>query len=189
MHEKSFLQEIAPRGSDFFIHSLFFFFADFKLNLHAAEISSATISSIIEEEKPVYIYIPSINLFSKIQGVGVNKKGNMDVPSGKTNNVGWYKHGVTPGETGTAVLDAHNTAAFKKLNALPVGEEIYIYTSSSEWLKFEVTKAKTYPVEKLSPSTLFAQANAPQINLITCAGLLLGNGEASHRLIVSAKLV
>ena len=183
-----FYKKLRQGGAIFLFTLSFFFFADFKLNLHAAEISSATISSIIEEEKPVYLYIPSINLFSKIQGVGVNKKGNMDVPSGKTNNVGWYKHGITPGETGTAVLDAHNTAAFKKLDALPLGEDIYIYNSSGEWLHFSVVEAKTYPIEKLSPSTLFAQANAPQINLITCAGLLLGNGEASHRLIVSAKL-
>src|SRR4051812_49291612 len=59
-------------------------------------------------DSPAYIYIPSINLFSSVQGVGINKVGNMDVPSGHTANVGWYKYGVLPGNTGTAVLDAHN---------------------------------------------------------------------------------
>ena len=173
----------------FLLTFAFFFLADFKF-AQAAEISSATISSMAtSSETPLYIYIPSIDLLTKVQGVGIDKKGNMDVPSGKTKNVGWYKYGTTPGKPGTAVLDAHNTAAFKNLDSLKTGEDIFIYTSGGEWLQFTVTKAKTYAIEKLSPSTLFASTKTKQINLITCAGKLFGNGEASHRLIVSAKLV
>ena len=138
---------------------------------------------------PLYLHIPSINLTSSVEGVGIDKKGRMDVPSGRTNKVGWYKYGVVPGNIGTAVLDAHNTAAFKKLNQVSVGEEIYVMSSSGEWLKFKVTAAKTYSVKNLKPVTLFAPTNSRQINLITCAGTLLGNGEATHRLIVSAELV
>jgi sortase A len=153
----------------------------------AAVITSASITSA--PEKPLYLYIPSIKLLSNIQGVGIDKKGNMDVPSGKTNDVGWYQYGVAPGNTGTAVIDAHNTAAFKKLDDVPVGEEIYIYTSKGRWLEFKVHAAKTYSMKTLKPETLFAKTNSKQINLITCAGTLLGNGEATHRLIVSAQLV
>ena len=153
--------------------------------------TAATISSpvlLTSAGTPLYLYIPSIKLLSPVQGVGVNERGNMDVPGEYTNNVGWYERGVTPGNVGTAVIDAHNTAAFKKLDQVSVGAEIYVYTSAGEWLHFVTTNAQTYSMDTLSPATLFAPANAPQINLITCAGLSLGNGEATHRLIVSARL-
>lgn len=159
----------------------------------AATIRSGTVSAISTSSTgvPMYLYIPSIKLMSNIQGVGVNSVGNMDVPSGKTNNVGWYKYGVTPGTAGTAVLDAHNTAAFKELNKVPVGAPVYIYMSDGKWLQFKVNKAKTYSMQNLQPATLFEPANnrVQKLNLITCAGQNLGNGEATHRLIVSAELV
>src|SRR5579872_1397807 len=71
----------------------------------AAITYSSTIVSTYDY--PVWISAPSINLFSPIQKVGVTKAGDLAVPSGHTNNVGWYQNGVKPGETGTAVLDAH----------------------------------------------------------------------------------
>ena len=97
--------------------------------------------------------------------------------------------GVAPGERGTAVLDAHNTAAFKNLSNLKVGEEIYIKNRKGKWLRFRVTKAEIYAAKNLKPTILFAPTSAKQVNLITCAGTLLSNGEATHRLIVSAELV
>jgi sortase A len=158
------------------------------LAIEAAQITSITLSVAESADKPLYIHIPSIDLYTTIEGVGIDEKGRMDVPSGKTNKVGWYKYGVVPGNTGTAVLDAHNTAAFKKLKEVPVGEEIYVIMKSGKKLKFSVTKAKTYEVKKTDPSILFASTKSKQLNLITCAGKLLGNGEATHRLIVSAQL-
>ena len=152
-------------------------------------ISSVTLSSVVSADSPMYLYIPSINLFSNMQGVGIDKKGNMDVPSGKTNNVGWYEYGTMPGNTGTAVLDAHNTAAFKNLKNVPVGSDIYILTQKGKIMHFVVREAQVYSMKTLKPSTLFAQAGHPQINLITCAGKNLGGGDATHRLIVSAQLV
>ena len=172
------------RGVAFFIALITTFTPLFSF----ASTISSTILGQAQNIQPLYLYIPSIKLLSNVQGVGVNEKGNMDVPSGKTTNVGWYKYGVAPGGVGTAVIDAHNTAAFKTLSKVPLGAEIYVYTSEGKWLKFKVTKAKTYAMKNLSPSTLFAATNSRQINLITCAGQNLGNGEATHRLIVSAVL-
>jgi sortase A len=154
-----------------------------------ADTTYASLPSSYSPETPAFVYIPSISLFSSVLGVGVNEKGNMDVPSGLTNDVGWYKYGILPGNTGTAVLDAHNTAAFKFLHLVPEGGDIYILTSKGQMMHFKVTRAETYSMEVLKPQTLFATTDKKQINLITCAGTLLGNGEATHRLIVSAELV
>jgi sortase A len=144
----------------------------------------------VANDYPVWIIAPSISLSSPIQGVGINSKGEMDVPSGKSNNVGWYKHGVMPGSSGTAVLDAHVFAAFKNLSKIKPGNYIYVYMSSGNLLSFRVTNAQTYSLNKLSSSTLFANTTSRQINLITCAGELTRDKSTyTHRLIVSAKLV
>lgn len=156
----------------------------------AAPLSTPKVEAAVANDYPVRIVAPSIKLDSPIQGMGVNELGEMDVPSGKTNNVGWYKYGVVPGKTGTAVLDAHVFAAFKNLSKLKTGNSIYIYMKSGKKLQFVVTKAKTYSLSSLSPYTLFAATNTKQINLITCAGTFSKAADTySHRLIVSAKLV
>src|ERR1700733_213403 len=42
---------------------------------------------------PVRLVIPSIKLDSTVEGLGVNDKGEMAVPDGRTNLVGWYSGG------------------------------------------------------------------------------------------------
>lgn len=147
-------------------------------------------SKSLETDYPVRITAPSIALSSPIQGVGVNEKGEMDVPPGHTNNVGWYKHGTPPGASGTAVLDAHVFAAFKSLDKLKEGESIYIYMKSGKRLRYIITKTHTYKLSEISPHALFAPTKSKALNLITCAGSLTQDRSTySHRLLVSAKLV
>src|SRR4051812_39392157 len=66
-----------------------------------------SIPETIESKYPVRLIIPSIKLDTQVVDVGVNKKGEMDVPAGTTKNVGWYQNGIIPGDLGTAVMDAH----------------------------------------------------------------------------------
>jgi len=142
-------------------------------------------------DRPTWIMAPSINLFSPIQNVGVNEKGEMDVPEGNTNNVGWYENGAVPGNYGTAVLDAHVFAAFKNLSQVKAGEYIYIFMSSGRILSFMVKESNFYSISALSPQTLFEPYNtAKKLNLITCAGNFNYRlGTYDHRLIVTAELV
>jgi hypothetical protein len=156
-------------------------------------ITSANIgylTSATAADAPAWIFAPAIGLLAPIEGVGTNAKGEMDVPSGYTNNVGWYQYGVRPGEQGTAVLDAHVFAAFKNLDKLPIGSDIYIYMSSGRLLHYVTKASQFYALSTLSPYTLFAPTTSKQLNLITCAGSLTWDGSTySHRLIVSAELV
>lgn len=148
--------------------------------VHAASVSSV----------PKRLHIPSINLNSPIIPLGVNSKGEMDVPSGNTNNVGWYKDGTVPGNVGSAVLDAHVYAAFKNLHELAVGSDIYVTDGGGKTLRFRITEMKTYALADVPLQKLFNRANAVRLNLITCAGTFLPAQDTySHRLIVYAELV
>ncbi|MDB5254480.1 MAG: class sortase [Parcubacteria group bacterium] len=138
---------------------------------------------------PIRLVIPAIKLDSPIKGMGINSKGELEVPSGKTNSVGWHKAGTVPGQIGSAVLDAHVFAAFAKLKNLKPGNDIYVITSTNQKLHFTVKAAKTYALKDLSPVTLFAQNDARRLNLITCAGSLTKDRSTyDHRLVVYATL-
>lgn len=95
-------------------------------------------AAVSQTPYPVQLYIPSIKLNSAIKPVGINEKGEMDVPSGKTKDVGWYKHGTVPGKVWSAVLDAHVYAAFKNLHQVKPGSDIYVVMSDKKVLHYVV---------------------------------------------------
>lgn len=139
---------------------------------------------------PARLIIPSIGLDVPIEYVGINEKGEMAVPDGKTNNVGWYQYGTIPGETGSAVLAAHVYAAFSKLDRVTAGNDIYIQTKNGLRLRFRAADTTTYLLENVSGDALFNQNDAKRLNLITCAGNYVPERNTyDHRLIVRAVLV
>ncbi len=139
---------------------------------------------------PTRLSIPSIKLKASIVGVGITPEGEMDVPNGKSKNVGWYTGGVTPGEVGSAVLDAHVYAAFGNLRRVQPGDDIYVTNNDGETLHFKVEEAKLTNLKDVSTYFLFERADKPRLNLITCAGKFDKKlNTYTHRLIVYAVLV
>ncbi len=141
-------------------------------------------------DSPMRVIIPSIKLDTMVVGVGLDAKGEMDVPSGKTKNVGWYKDGTIPGEIGSAVIDAHVFAAFDRLRELKEGADVYVVETSGSKLHFQVTYRKVYPLRDVPLNKLFLTQDARRLNLITCAGSLTRDHSTyDHRLIVYTTLV
>ncbi len=137
--------------------------------------------------KPTRLVIPSINLDNRVIPVGVNSKGEMDVPDGKTKDIGWYKGGPRPGERGSAVLDAHVYAAFADLRYVKVGDEIIVEMENGRSVRFIVEESTVYKLGDLSPQLLFNRNDKKRLNLITCAGKPTADGSTyTHRLVVYA---
>jgi len=113
----------------------------------------------------------------------------MDVPSGKTGNVGWYKGGTVPGQEGSAVLDAHVFAAFSALHSLSVGDSIYVTQADGSKLHFVVSDMQYYKLADVPAQTLFNRSGGAYLNLITCAGTYIpAAGTYDHRLVVYTTL-
>lgn len=139
---------------------------------------------------PVRISIPSIGVNSRVVSVGVNAAGEMDVPDGATQNVGWYTYGTVPGEIGSAVMDAHVYAAFKNLKSLQVGDRIYVADTSGTVREFSVIKSVVYALTNVPMEGIFTDARGKFLNLITCEGRYhAAKGTYSHRRVVYAKLI
>ncbi len=139
---------------------------------------------------PLALTIPSIDFDASVIEVGLNNKGEMDVPSGTSSDVGWYKYGTEPGEVGSAVIDAHVYAAFKDLDQVEVGDSIYVTGNTGEQLHFVVEEVATTKLEQTSAARLFNRIDKARLNLITCAGTYVASrGTYDHRLVVYAVLV
>jgi sortase (surface protein transpeptidase) len=139
---------------------------------------------------PVRLIIPSIGLNAPVESVGINEKGEMDVPDGSSTEVGWYKYGTIPGNVGSAVIDAHVYAAFDDLRYLKVGSEVYVENTDGKRLKFVVNDSRVYQLGELTSGMLFGKRDARRLNLITCAGEPTADGSTyTHRLVVYTTLV
>ena len=137
---------------------------------------------------PSHLSIPSIKVSAAIQPVGVDLDGKMSVPT-TANTVGWYKNGTLPGETGSAVLDAHVYLAFKNLRKLKLGSDIYVTTKDGTRLRFVVATTRLYRYDQVPAEKLFESADGAHLNLITCAGTWLPGAQTyDERLVIYANL-
>jgi len=157
----------------------------------AATISSSGAKTLgTSEQYPEKLIIPALNITVPIVAVGVNSKGEMAVPPGNTDEVGWYKGGPMPGSVGSAVLDAHVFAAFKTLRNLPVGADIYVLTKGGSKLHFVIKDSRVYTLSELTSTMLFGNKGERDLNLITCAGTYVPSiGTYDHRLVDYAEFV
>lgn len=176
-----------------FLLLLTFFLPSLLAPGHAAprvSLPIAQAATVKEAVAPTRLNIPSIGLQSTIVPMGLDKVGNLDVPSGKSGNVGWYAAGTIPGEMGSAVLDAHVFAAFSRLHTVGKGDRIEVAMSDGTTRTFAVTKTKVFKLSDLSPQELYEQDGGRYLHLVTCAGTLTPDHSTyTHRLVVYATLV
>lgn len=147
------------------------------------------------EDLPVRLVIPTLQIDTDIQHVGVTAKGNMANPDNFT-DVGWYKYGTAPGYIGSAVVAGHvdNALAldgvFKRLHELKEGDDIYIETKGGETLRFRVRRSASYAYDNAPTETIFNTKDVSRLNLITCTGSWLKEFRTyDKRLVVYTELI
>jgi len=124
---------------------------------------------------PIRLKIPSINVDSKVEYVGVTKEGEMDVPKGRFNTA-WYKFGPVPGEKGSSVLAGHygwknnEPAVFDDLHKVKIGDKIYIENEKSEIIIFVVSKIQVFDKDADASTIFGSNDGVSHLNLITCSG-------------------
>ncbi|HTH93332.1 MAG TPA: class F sortase [Candidatus Paceibacterota bacterium] len=154
-------------------------------------VPQAHADATVTTDHPVTLYIPALNIDAKVQQVGLTISGKMAVPTNYT-DVGWYKYGTLPGQTGSAVIAGHVDdglalpGVFINLDQLKPGDDIYVAMSDKHTLHYVVTNSIAYSKDA-DTSTIFNDKSGKLLKLITCTGTWLPT-QSTHdqRLVVTA---
>lgn len=123
---------------------------------------------------PTTLKIPTINVDTTIEPVGLTSNGDMTAPTSPT-TAAWFKYGAIPGDPGNAVIAGHvvgdkgEPAVFKNLNKLKAGDTILIADSKNQIATFIVREIRTYDQHE-QHDEVFSSTTGTHLNIITCAG-------------------
>lgn len=129
-----------------------------------------------QKDDPKRIIIPTLNVDSFVQNVGIDQNQQIAVP----NNIhiaGWFVDSVRPGSSGLSIIDGHvngvssDEGVFKRLNELTTGDTVQIVMGDDTVINF-VVKSNQEIATSDSATILFSQDPTiqSQLNLITCTG-------------------
>ncbi|SCF14986.1 Sortase family protein [Micromonospora coriariae] len=142
---------------------------------------------------PVRVQIPAIDVRAEVVPVGADAAGVLEVPPlDRPTLAGWYRHGVSPGETGNAVLVGHvdspaGPAVFFDLGRLRAGQEIRITRADARVTTFTVDGVRSYPKEHFPTTLVYGPADSAGLRLITCGGRFdAGTGNYVDNIVVFA---
>nr|WP_223242072.1 class F sortase [Streptomyces sp. CBMA123] len=141
---------------------------------------------------PDHLLIPSIGVDAPVTGLGLNADGTVQVPSAdQADQVGWYRNGPTPGESGPAVLighldTKHGPAVFKRLPELHPGDLIRIGRADGGTVDFTVRSLVQAAKDHFPTDTVYGDTPGPALRLITCGGRIGSDGHWTDNIIVLA---
>jgi len=149
---------------------------------------SGQMASEVSAGLPVRLKIPSINIDAGVQYLGVNSKGEMEVPSNIV-DVGWFELGPKPGEKGSAVIAGHfngesgEAGIFAELYKLKSGDRVEVEDEKGIKTIFVVRESRIY--NPGYADEVFGSNDNVHLNLITCDGYWDGTKKSfSKRLVV-----
>jgi len=135
--------------------------------------------------EPVTLELDALGVTAPVVQVGNTPDLGMEIPS-NVMDVGWWKHGPAPGETGNAVMVAHvstrvdgvpTRGVFYDLIDLESGDPVTVRLTN-EVVEFTVTEVVVIPKTELPVDRIFTREGMPGLVLITCGGLF--NEETRH---------
>ncbi|MFJ5232246.1 class F sortase [Kitasatospora sp. NPDC088391] len=141
---------------------------------------------------PVRLVIPRIGVDAPVEDVGLNPDGTVEVPTPeRADEVGWYRHGPQPGQPGPAVLLGHydtrkGPAVFHKLPGLRPGDRIDVRRQDGSTLSYRVRELRQYAKNAFPTELVYGDTAGPQLRLITCGGVIGGDGHYTDNIVVFA---
>ncbi|MFV2114475.1 class F sortase [Micromonospora sp. LOL_025] len=130
----------------------------------------------LHRAEPVDVRIPAIGVRARIVPVGADADGHLEVPPlDRPTLAGWYRHGVSPGETGNAVIVGHvdsaaGPAVFFDLGRLRPGDTVRITRADASVATFAVDAVGSYPKDRFPTDLVYGPSDATGLRLITCGG-------------------
>ncbi len=132
-------------------------------------------SEFLLSSTPSHIAIPSINVDTDIQRVGLLDNGSIQTPGVLSGLVGWYQYGPTPGEKGPAVLVGHvdsykGPSVFWNLSKLKANDILSISREDGTIVQFSVTQIVQYDQDNFNTEEVYGNIDFAGLRVITCGG-------------------
>ncbi|BDM74020.1 class F sortase (plasmid) [Streptomyces nigrescens] len=148
-----------------------------------AEAGSRPGPSPLPESEPLRVRIPRTGVDAPLMRLGLDRDRRLDVPPPTDRNLaGWYKDGVTPGDTGTALITGHvdtktGPAVFYSLGALKQGDTIRVVRKDGRTAVFTVYAVEVFSGTDFPDEKVYGASARPELRVLTCGG---GYDRARH---------
>lgn len=152
-----------------------------------------SVRSHVDAARPVRITLPSIGLSRRLQRLGRNADGTIEVP-GDWQRAGWYRHGPEPGQVGPAVILGHvdsttGPAVFFRLTELEAGDEIHVDRADGSVVTFVVERIERHAKTRFPTHDVYLPTLRPTLRLVTCGGAFdPASGHYRDNVVVFAEL-
>lgn len=171
--------------------------------LRQPPVVSTTIPEVAEplslpSSDPVALDIPAIGVQSTLLHLGLTVERRLEVPAPGPdyNKAAWYKHSVTPGSLGPAILLGHVDSAaegpsvFYKLGDLQPQDRVLVTRADGQVAVFAVDMIGRYPKDDFPTALVYGETDHAALRLITCGGVFdRGTGHYLDNIVVFATLV
>ncbi|MFE7899849.1 class F sortase [Streptomyces sp. NPDC057424] len=122
------------------------------------------------------LLIPYLRLDAPVMDLGLDRDRRLTAPPDDDPElVGWYRHGASPGEQGTAVAVGHldtdsGPAVFAGLTELKRGRTVKARRADGRIAVYTVDKIKSYEKSHFPSQEVYGARGRPELRLITCGG-------------------
>ncbi|MFD5339950.1 class F sortase [Streptomyces hawaiiensis] len=122
------------------------------------------------------LLIPYLRLDAPVMDLGLDRDRRLAAPPDDDPKlVGWYRHGASPGEQGTAVAVGHldtdsGPAVFAGLTELKRGRIVKARRADGRIAVYTVDKIKSYEKAHFPSQEVYGARGRPELRLITCGG-------------------
>ncbi|MFD3501215.1 class F sortase [Streptomyces sp. NPDC058676] len=130
----------------------------------------------LPRSRPVRLLIPKIYVDAPFTDLAIGPTGQLEAPpADDINLVGWHAKGVSPGETGTAIIAGHvdtatSAAVFAGLGELKKGDTFRVLRADRRTATFVVDSVETFDKDRFPSRRVYGDTPDAQVRLITCAG-------------------
>ncbi|MEU3935147.1 class F sortase [Streptomyces sp. NPDC029044] len=122
------------------------------------------------------LLIPYLRVDAPVMGLGLDRDRRLTAPPDDDPElVGWYRHGASPGEQGTAVAVGHldtdsGPAVFAGLTELKRGRIVKARRADGRTAVYTVDKIESYEKAHFPSQEVYGARGRPELRLITCGG-------------------
>ncbi|MHB8334566.1 MAG: class F sortase [Acidimicrobiales bacterium] len=123
---------------------------------------------------PMRLSVPNIGINIAVGRLGLDANGQVMVPA-TAHTVGWYVHGPTPGQIGSAVILGHvdsylGPGVFFYLRNLVAGDSIQVTLADGSVVSFRVNRVEQYSKSAFPDRLVYGSHGTRSLQLVTCGG-------------------